>query len=96
MSSTHQQHLTPENMLMIEGVLARVRSLYNLKQGSTEERDAAAVMIGEFQIGNTTKVGLYNIFLGPTDTALHANRKRQMRLSLQRWEDEGGAMSRAA
>lgn len=91
MSSIHQQHLTAENMAMIEGVLARVRSLYSLKKGSTEELDIAAVLIGEFQIGNTTELGLYNIFLGQSDSALHSRRKRTMRLSLQRWEDDGGA-----
>lgn len=96
MSSIHQQHLTPENMMMIESALSRVRSLYNLKRGSAEERHVAAVMVGEFQIGNATEIGLYNIFLGPTDTALHSGRKQQMRLALQRWEEEGGSPLLAA
>lgn len=96
MSSNHQQHLTPENMMMIERVLMRVRSLYNLKEGSAEERQVAAVMVGEFQIGNTTENGLFNVFLGPTDTALHSGRKQQMRLALQQWEEEGGATLLAA
>ena len=95
MSSIHQQHLNPDNMRMIESALARVRSLYNLERGSSEELDVAAVMVGEFQIGNTTETGLYNVFLGPTDAALHFQRKLQMRLSLQRWEEEGGATFRA-
>lgn len=93
MSSIHQQHLTPQNMMMIEGVLARVRSLYNLKHGSEEERNVAAVMVGEFQIGNTTAIGLYNIFLGPSDTTLHAHRKQSMRLSLERWSDEASLLA---
>jgi hypothetical protein len=53
-------------------------------------------MVGEFQIGNATETGLYNVFLGPTDTAMHFRRKQQMRLALQRWEDEGGATLLAA
>ncbi|RIK82840.1 MAG: hypothetical protein DCC69_15250 [Hyphomicrobiales bacterium] len=92
MSSIHQQHLTPANMTMIETALARVRLLYNLKPGSDEELHVAAVMVGEFQIGNATETGLYNVFLGPTDTATHFRRKQQMRLALQQWEDEGGAV----
>jgi hypothetical protein len=69
MSSIHQQHLTPANMTMIETALARVRSLYNLKPGSDEELHVAAVMVGEFQIGNATETGLYNVFLSPTKAA---------------------------
>ena len=96
MSSIHQQHLTPANMTMIETALARVRALHNLKPGSDEELHVAAVMVGEFQIGNATEAGLYNVFLGPTDTAMHFRRKQQMRLAIQRWEEEGGATLLAA
>lgn len=96
MSSIHQQHLTPMNMTMIDAALARVRSLYNLKRGSDEELHVAAVMVGEFQTGNTTETGLYNVFLGPTGTVAHIRRKQQMRLALQRWEEEGGVPLLAA
>lgn len=91
MSSHHQQHLNSSDMRMIDSALARVRSLYNLKQGSREELDVAAVMIGEFQIGNTTEDGLYDIFLGPSESSLHAKRKQRMILTLEQWEEAGGA-----
>lgn len=91
MSSHHQQHLNSSDMRMIDSALARVRSLYNLKQGSREELDVAAVMVGEFQIGNTTEDGLYGIFLGPAESSLHAQRKQRMILTLEQWEEAGGA-----
>jgi hypothetical protein len=91
MPSIHQQHLNSRNMRVIDAALARVRSIYRLERGSKEERHVAAVMVGEFQIGNTTEDGLYAIFLGPSDTAMHAQRKQHMRRALDRWEDEGGA-----
>ena len=91
MPSIHQQHLNSGNMRVIDAALARVRSLYRLERGSAEELHVAAVMVGEFQIGNTTEDGLYAIFLGPSDTAMHAQRKQHMRRALDRWEDEGGA-----
>lgn len=96
MSSLYQQHLNSENMRVIESALARVRLLYNLGQGSEEELRIAAVMVGEFQIGNTTENGLYDVFLGPLDSAPHARRKQQMRVALERWEEEGGATLLAA
>lgn len=89
MSSISQQHLSSDNMRMIDAALARVRILYNLKPGSEEELHVAAVMVGEFQTGNTTENGLYDVFLGPTDSAMHSHRKQEMRKSLQRW-GEGG------
>jgi hypothetical protein len=91
MPSVYQQHLNSRNMRVIDAALARVRAIYGLERGSEEERRVAAVMIGEFQIGNTTEDGLFAIFLGPLDTALHAQRKQQMRQALGRWEDEGRA-----
>lgn len=91
MSSLHQQHLTSDNMGTIDSALARVRSLYNLTRGSEEELRVAAVMVGEFQLGNTTENGLYDIFLGASVTDLHSQRKQQMRLALGRWENEDGA-----
>jgi hypothetical protein len=91
MPSIHQQHLNSRNMRVIDAALARVRSIYRLERGSKEELHVAAVMVGEFQIGNTTEDGLYAIFLGPSDTAMHAQRKQHMRRALDRWEDEGGA-----
>jgi len=96
MSSIHHRHLTPENMTVIEVVLARVRALYNLKQGSNEELHVAAVLVGEFQIGNTTESGLFNVFLGSTGAAAHFHRKQQMRLALQRRDGEGGAIGQGA
>jgi hypothetical protein len=91
MPSIQQQHLNSRNMRVIDAALARVRSIYRLERGSKEELHVAAVMVGEFQIGNTTEDGLYAIFLGPSDTAMHAQRKQHMRRALDRWEDEGGA-----
>lgn len=91
MSSTHQQYLNSVNMRVIDAAMARVKTLYNLERGSEEESRVAAVMIGEFQIGNTTEDGLYAVFLGPSDTAPHALRKQQMRQALGHWEDESGA-----
>lgn len=92
MSPIYQQHLNSDNMRTIDGALARVRSLYRFDAGSEEEQQVAAVMIGEFQLGNTSEEGLFEVFLGLTDTATHARRKRQMQHALQRWEDEGGAV----
>jgi hypothetical protein len=94
MPSIHQQHLNSRNMRVIDAALARVRSIYRVERGSEEELNVAAVMVGEFQIGNTTEDGLYAIFLGPSDTPVHANRKQHMRRALDRWEDEGGAGQR--
>jgi hypothetical protein len=91
MPSIHQQHLNSGNMRVIDAALARVRSLYRLERGSAEELQVAAVMVGDFQIGNTTEDGLYAIVLGPSDTARHAQRKQHMRRALDRWEDEGRA-----
>jgi hypothetical protein len=91
MPSIHQQHLNSGNMRVIDAALARVRSLYRLERGSVEELHVASVMVGEFQIGNATEDGLYAIFLGPSDTAMHAQRKQHMRWALDRWEDKGGA-----
>ena len=91
MFSAYQQYLSSGNMDVIDAALARVRLLYSLDRGSEEESHVAAVMIGEFQIGNTTEDGLYAVFLGPSDTALHALRKQQMKQALSRWDDEGGA-----
>lgn len=96
MSSIHQQYLNSENMGVIAAALARVRSLYKLDRGSEEERHVAAVMTGEFQIGNVTEDGLFSIFLGPADSALHTQRKQTMRRALQRWEDEGGTATEEA
>ncbi len=93
MFSTHQQYLNSRNMDVIYAALARVRSLYRLDRGSEEEGVVAAVMVGEFQIGNTTEEGLYSVFLGAAQNRQHAQRKQQMRQALGRWEDDGGASS---
>jgi hypothetical protein len=91
MPSIHQQHLNTGDMRVIDAALARVRSLYGLERGSIEELHVAAVMVGEFQIGNTTEDGLYAIFLGPPDTAQDHQRKQRMRRALDRWGDDGSA-----
>ncbi len=96
MSSIHQQHLGPGNMKVIDAALARVCSLYNIERGSEEELQIAAVMVGEFQMGNTTESGLYAIFLGSADMSAAAQRNAQMQLALLRWEEEGGALRLAA
>ena len=92
MFSTHQQYLNSSNMRVIDAALARVRSLYRLDRGSEEESVVAAVMVGEFQLGNTTEDGLYAVFLGAAHHHRHAQRKQQMRQALGRWEDDGGAI----
>ncbi|MHA6642141.1 hypothetical protein [Mesorhizobium sp. A623] len=88
--SRSQQHLTPANLAMIEHALARVRLLYEFDRHSQDEKQLAAVMIGEFQRGNNTEDGLVAVFLGMSDTAVNAMRKIQMRKSLKCWGNEGG------
>ena len=78
-------------MAMIERALARVRQLYEFDRHSQDEKQAAAVLVGEFQRRNNTEDGLVAAFLGMSDTAVHAMRKIQMRKSLERWDNEGGA-----
>lgn len=77
---------------MIERALAKVRLLYEFDRHSEDETQVAAVMIGEFQRGNNLEDGLVAVFLGIPDTFIHAARKIQMRKSLERWDDEGGAV----
>ena len=88
---SHRQYLKPADMAMIERALARVRMLYELDRHSEEEAQVAAVLIGEFQQGNTIEDGLVAVFLGMSDISNHATRKLKMRKSLRRWENEGSA-----
>jgi hypothetical protein len=87
---SHRQYLKPADMTMIERALARVRVLYELECHSEEEAQVAAILVGEFQRGNTTEDGLVAVFLGMSDVSKHATRKMKMRISLRRWESEGG------
>lgn len=87
-----RQYLKPSDMTMIQSALARVRVLYELKCHSEEELQVAAVLVGEFQRGNTTEDGLVAVFLGMSDVSKHATRKMKMRISLQRWENESRAL----
>jgi hypothetical protein len=78
-------------MAMIERALAKVRLLYEFDRHSQDEAQAAAVMVAEFQRGNNAEDGLVAVFLGRFDTAVHAAHKIEMRKSLERWDNEGGA-----
>jgi hypothetical protein len=85
-----QQHLTPANMAMIERALVRVGLLYKFRRHSEDESQIAAVMVGEFQRGNDTEDGLLAVFSGNPDTTAIALQIAQMRVSLERWDNEGG------
>ncbi len=92
MSSTRfQQHLTPANMAMIERALGKVRLLYDLERHSPEEEQVASIMVGEFQRGTVREVDLVAVFIGMSDISALARKRAQMRKSLDRWENEGGA-----
>ncbi|WP_156460216.1 hypothetical protein [Mesorhizobium sp. Root157] len=92
MSSTQfQQYLTPANMAMIERALGEVRLLYDLERHSPEEEQVASIMVGEFQRGTVREDDLVAVFMGMPDISAHALKKAQMRKSLDRWENEGGA-----
>ena len=80
-------------MAMIERARAKVRVRYEFDRRSEDETQVAAVMIGEFQRGNDLEDGLVAVFLGMSDTTIHAARKIQMRKSLERWDNEGGAVN---
>jgi hypothetical protein len=87
--TSHRQYLKPSDMTMIQRALTRVRVLYELECHSEEESQVAAVLVGEFQRGNTTEDGLVAVFLGMSEVSKHATRKMKMRESLRRWENEG-------
>lgn len=94
--STPQQHLTPANMSMIERALARVRRLYNFNRHSEDETQAASVMIGEFQRGNSSEDGLVAVYLGVSGAANLAVAEIRLRKSLERWDNEGGIIVKAS
>lgn len=95
-SRKSQQHLTSTNMAMIERALAKVRLLFDFERHSDDEAQVAAVMVREFQRGNTTEDGLFAVFAGVSEPAVTALRNIQMRKSLDRWDNEGGAIKLAA
>lgn len=89
---SHRQYLKPADMRMIERALARMRVLYKLDRRSEEEAQVAAVLVGEFQRGNTIEDGLVAVFLGMSDLSKHATRKMKTRKSLTATKNEGGAL----
>ena len=89
--SPTQQYLNSTDMMNVANALARVRAICGFEQGSASEQEVAAIMVGEFQLGNATEDGLFEVFRRPSDPAMHAERKHDLILSLQRWENEGGS-----
>lgn len=90
---SHRQYLKPADMKMIERALARVRVLYELDRHSEEEAQVAAILVGEFQRGNTVEDGLVAVFLGMSEVSIHATRKMKMR---KYWANQGGAQGAIA